>query len=95
MWWMMRGTALCWPSCGCGWPPWRHAVGDGEDYELCFTLSPQQADSLINDNKQQVKITRIGVIVGGDGQSIEGAVRVHMPNGAIEDVTDLGWEHRD
>jgi thiamine-monophosphate kinase len=69
---------------------WEHAVGDGEDYELCFTVRPERAAHLPAEI-DGVVITRISQIVPGDG---EAAVRVRLPDGTVRPVQDLGWEHR-
>lgn len=64
---------------------WQHALGDGEDYELCFTTSrlmPEQVD--------EVPITPIGLIVEADNAPRLDAV---MPDGSIQEVAGLGWEH--
>src|SRR5262249_6407472 len=29
-----------------GKPLWQHVLGDGEDYELCFTISPEAANTM-------------------------------------------------
>ena len=66
--------------------PWRHALGDGEDYELCFT-SPRQ----LPESEDGVSITPIGMIVEtGDGSRLQ----VMGPDGTEFDVKELGWEHK-
>lgn len=72
-------------------PAWQHAMGDGEDYELCFTLSPQQAERLLSRRGEDVPITPIGEIL--PAQSAEGLVRVRLADGSTQSVSDLGWEH--
>ncbi len=68
-----------------GEPPWQHAVGDGEDYELCFTSA-----GLVPDAAGGVAMTPIGVI----GQVREDPfVQFVLPDGSIQHATDLGWEH--
>lgn len=71
---------------------WRRAMGDGEDYELCFTVPPPRADHLPSA-VEGVPITRIGTIVesGGSSGSI---VRVRLPDGSLASGDQLGWEHR-
>jgi thiamine-monophosphate kinase len=73
-----------------GRPEWEHAIGDGEDYELCFTLSSERAAQLPR-KIDGVAVTRIGEIVPANG---EPPVRVRLADGAIKPVRDLGWEHR-
>ncbi|MEX0744138.1 MAG: thiamine-phosphate kinase [Phycisphaeraceae bacterium] len=81
-----------------GRPAWRHALGDGEDYELLFTLDqqagrPGSAD-VMPTQIDGVPVTRIGTMT----QSAVGrpAVTLRLPDGERVDLaslTDLGWEH--
>jgi len=65
-------------------PVWRHAVGDGEDYELLFAVD---AGVSLPAEVAGVPITRIGRVTA------EGGVCVRLPDGSIEPLTGLGWEH--
>ena len=76
-----------------GTEPWRHAVGDGEDYELCFTIDAGRAAASLPDEVDGVPITRVGRIVSRPAGN-EAVVRVKLPRGRAEDVTGRGWEHR-
>ena len=83
-----------------GIPAWQHALGDGEDYELCFTISESIADSILPVTIDGVAITRVGRIVDsgkGAGSGNEGRPAVHivLPDGTSRVVDDLGWEHGD
>jgi thiamine-monophosphate kinase len=58
-------------------PALTHALDDGEDFELLFTASPEDAASLVADGLAGTPVTRIGevlegapevTIVGADGQ---------------------------
>lgn len=63
----------------------RHALGDGEDYELCFTASgdvPAEVDG--------VPITRIGQCVAPD--SVRG-VHLRRADGSVGPIEHAGWEH--
>lgn len=71
-------------SPGC---PWRQALSDGEDYELCFTASGDVPIRLGN-----VPVTRIGRVVRA-GPSQRGRVIAVTPAGERVDVTTAGWEH--
>lgn len=71
-------------------PPWRHALADGEDYELCFTVSPAAAERALPDEIEGVPITRIGIVTETQGAP---AVNVKLPDGTIEPAGDAGWEH--
>ncbi len=70
---------------------WEHAAGDGEDYELLFTVDPEQAASLPARSIDGVRLSRIGRMVPADGTP---AVRFRLPDGALRGAAELGWEHR-
>ena len=64
----------------------RHALSDGEDFELCFTLPAERAADLERDFVgKPVVPCRIGTIV--EGASAE----MRWLNGAI--ITAAGYEH--
>ncbi len=69
---------------------WRSGLGDGEDYELCFTAVGNVPDML-----GQVPVTRIGQVVEvarhGDDRP-EGRVWVRV-DGDWQRVDTFGWEH--
>lgn len=69
-----------------GRPDWRHALGDGEDYELCFTAPP----GAMPDKVDGVPITPIGKIIDAKNAA---RVSVFLPDGTIADTAGLGWEH--
>ncbi len=62
------------------------ALFDGEDYELLFTMPPDQTDRLIAAQPLDVKITRIGGIVEGIGMTL-------LRDGKREKLDSRGWEH--
>jgi thiamine-monophosphate kinase len=69
-----------------GKPPWSHAVGDGEDYELLMAapvgVLPPEIDG--------VRITEIGRF-----ESDERGITVGIDAGdGITELKGLGWEHR-
>ena len=68
-----------------GTAPWRHAVGDGEDYELLIIAAPGTA---YPDTVAGVPLTRIGRVTDGGG------VVVRTADGQRHPVAGLGWEHR-
>ncbi|MFE1636091.1 thiamine-phosphate kinase, partial [Acinetobacter baumannii] len=41
---------------------WQYALAGGDDYELCFTITPQNYEKLLQ-KQLDVKITMIGQIV--------------------------------
>lgn len=69
-----------------GSPLWRHAAGDGEDYELLFT-----APAGLPRKIEEVAITPVGVIC--DAGSVPD-VRLRFEDGRTIDLAELGWEHR-
>lgn len=66
---------------GCGW---RNAVGDGEDYELCFTSS----DTELPPTVEGITITRVGRVIEGEVGCV-----VRTPDGDLLDAAELGWDH--
>lgn len=74
-----------------GQPAWRHAVGDGEDYELCFTVSPDAADRDLPTDLDGVPITRIGRIVARHED--DALLSIILPDGTKQPIEDQGWEH--
>lgn len=69
-----------------GQPAWRHALGDGEDYELCFTAPPGAMPGEVDG----VPITRVGrILEAGPGP----VVTLLQSDGTATDVAGLGWEH--
>lgn len=74
-------------------PAWRCALGDGEDYELCFTLATEQAERL-PDKREGVPISRVGIITRASGRDSDPMIRLRFPDGSEQDVDELGWEHQ-
>lgn len=69
-----------------GRPGWRHALVDGEDYELCFTAPPNRIPASVGG----VPVTPVGrIIATGTGAR----VTARLPEGKIVDMAGLGWEH--
>ena len=77
---------------GDGQPPWRHAVGDGEDYELCFTMEPPGAHQLAQTGLEGVPVTCIGRIESASAAGLPG-VRIKLSDGSVQAISELGWEH--
>lgn len=64
----------------------RHALCDGEDFELLFTVSPDECVRLLADPPFDLQVHRIGEIAKSGYQ---------LRNGhAIQDLRDLGWVHQ-
>ena len=68
--------------------PLAAALGDGEDYELLFTLSPQDADRLLQEQPLDVPVSRVGRIVAG------GEIALVDSDGRRRPLEPSGWEHR-
>jgi len=64
------------------------ALGDGEDYELLFTMPAAQADELLRDQPLTVRVSRIGTVVA------EKTITLVRADGSKEPLTPHGWEHR-
>jgi thiamine-monophosphate kinase len=75
-----------------GKPPWRHAIADGEDYELCFTISADRAANLPKE-AVGIPLSRIGVIDTASAWPAKPFVRLRTPEGLELDADNLGWEH--
>ena len=73
-----------------GKPPWQHALGDGEDYELCFTVSPAKAARLPREI-DGVPIARIG-FMKPRGETL---ITLVHPDGSRQPMGEQGWEHHD
>ncbi len=67
--------------------PLAAALFDGEDYELLFTLPPDQAERLIQSQPLGVPATRIGVTCPGGGMTL-------ILDGRARKLEPGGWEHR-
>ncbi|WP_158261184.1 MULTISPECIES: thiamine-phosphate kinase [Pirellulaceae] len=48
-----------------GKPPWWHALNDGEDFELLFTVPAAEADSLQAQWTEATRVTKIGTMQPG------------------------------
>jgi thiamine-monophosphate kinase len=69
-----------------GLPALDHALGDGEDFELCFTVSIEDADRLQSAAPLGVSLYRIGVIDQGEGLRIR-------QNGRVVPCLVRGFDH--
>jgi thiamine-monophosphate kinase len=56
-----RDAGLCARTSGKS--PLEHALSDGEDFELLFTLSPQGAEALLRDGSRFFEVTEIGEVL--------------------------------
>lgn len=67
--------------------PLKHALSDGEDFELLFTLSSQQGEKLLAEQPLDIPVTHIGIVTEEQG------CKLHHPNGTQTPLTKQGWEH--
>ena len=67
--------------------PLRHGLSDGEDFELLFTVSPDQGKQLISQWTEATPITKIGEITESEG------CRIRYADGRIESLDPIGWTH--
>ena len=70
-----------------GTSPLQHALGDGEDFELLFTVSPDDGERLLTANLFETQLTRIGTITTEQRCILTDSVRdsIELPR--------LGWAH--
>ena len=63
------------------------ALGDGEDFELLFTVSEADAEKLVRDSPTATPLTRIGRITA-DSRAF-----LITPDGKKSPLPRLGWQH--
>ena len=68
-----------------GRSPLDHALADGEDFELLFTVSPEDGRRLMSIPEAATHIGNIDA---------EPGCRIQRSNGDIEQLARGGWEHR-
>ena len=64
---------------------WQYALAGGDDYELCFTISAQNYQKLIQQ-KQDISITKIGQITQQKGLTF-------VQNGVDHSLQFYGYQH--
>jgi thiamine-monophosphate kinase len=67
--------------------PLEHALGDGEDFELLFTVSAEDGQRLVTNNPLAIPLSHIGEIVVGD------FCRLREESGNEIALSRLGWSH--
>ena len=70
-----------------GHSPLEHALNDGEDFELLFTMTTADAERLVERRPFDTKLTIIGSIVEGDDLMIRGR------DGSERPLETGGYEH--
>lgn len=71
-----------------GRAPLEHALSDGEDFELLFTVSPQDGDRLLDNPPLSIPLTRIGTIIAERKCELVDAAGNRSP------LEPTGWQHR-
>jgi thiamine-monophosphate kinase len=67
--------------------PLNAALNEGEDFELLFTLSEKESESLLRNWEGPIAVTAIGLIT----ETAE--VQIRRPDGRIEDLPPRGYDH--
>jgi len=70
-----------------GFPALHHALHDGEDYELLFTLSGKESKKLLASSSFPVLLSKIGHIKRSNGISMQGS------SGKLKKIKPVGYEH--
>jgi len=70
-----------------GHPPLDHALNDGEDFELCLTLDPADADRLLAAPPPGVVLHRVGTVHDRPG------LRLRAADGSIAPLAPRGFDH--
>lgn len=68
--------------------PLEHALGDGEDFELLFTVPPKDGKQLLASNPLSVPISHIGEIIA------DHSCNLRDESGTMTTLPRLGWSHR-
>lgn len=74
-------------ECGDGQTPLEHALCDGEDFELLFTLSPADGRKLLEQPPFATRLSKIGEITAAAGCHLRTA------EGRLEALPPRGWQH--
>lgn len=82
----VHGDALT-MSARTGRTPLEHALGDGEDFELCFTVSLDDAARLLADPPEPARVFRIGEVVDRSG------LWLRSESGMLTPVPPAGFDH--
>jgi thiamine-monophosphate kinase len=70
-----------------GRTPLEHALGDGEDFELCFTVAPDDARRLVSAPPEGVRLFPVGEVVERPG------LWLRHPDGTLTPVEPAGFDH--
>ncbi len=64
------------------------ALSDGEDFELLFTVSPEDGQRLLDQNPLPIPLSHIGEITGEQGAKLQ------QPDGSMTALESTGWKHQ-
>lgn len=64
------------------------ALSDGEDFELLFTVSPEEGQKLLEQNPLSIPLTHLGEINSGQGAFLE------QTDGSRVSLERSGWQHQ-
>ncbi len=64
-----------------------HALGDGEDFELLFTMPQEKAKALIDDTERRFDVSDVGEVVEGPGR------RTIVSSGKETPLERKGYDH--
>lgn len=70
-----------------GQSPLQHALSDGEDFELLFTVSPKDGRKLLEAPPFGTPLAHLGEIVAGSER------RLRRLDGTMIPLPDAGWKH--
>ncbi len=70
-----------------GKSPLDHALSDGEDFELLFTVSPAEGEALLSRPPFATLLTHVGEITTGPGCFLKAR------DGQLKPLPSLGWKH--
>lgn len=68
--------------------PLEHALGDGEDFELLWTVSPDEGRKLLENPPIEIELSHIGEIVEADRREL-----IDL-SGTPHPLPRAGWEHQ-
>ena len=66
----------------------KHALGDGEDFELLIVLAPEEGKRLLEDQPLDEPLSHIGYITEGGGNLL-----IESPDGSRDALEPLGYDH--
>jgi thiamine-monophosphate kinase len=68
-----------------------HALGDGQDFELLFAVSPKIGQAILNDRPVECRVTHVGELVAEAGLWQQTSVGTREPERKRLEAT--GWRH--